>query len=84
MAEKLTNKERMKIPRQGMPEQAPEQRVEGFTEVNQGYTAELAKMEAIRCLQCPKPKCVDGCPVGIQIGDFVRLVGEGKFDEFAY
>ena len=34
----------------------------------------LAKMEAIRCLQCPKPKCVEGCPVGIRIDDFIRAI----------
>lgn len=83
MGKELTAKERMKIPRQHMVEQAPGLRAQNFTEVNLGYTAELAKMEAIRCLQCPKPKCVEGCPVGIRIDDFIRLVGEGKFDEAA-
>ncbi|MBM3321222.1 MAG: NADPH-dependent glutamate synthase [Candidatus Eisenbacteria bacterium] len=71
----------MKIPRQKMPEQEPEMRRENFFEVNLGLTAEMAKLEALRCLQCPKPRCVDGCPVGIQISDFIALVAEGKFDE---
>ncbi|MCC6638544.1 MAG: dihydropyrimidine dehydrogenase, partial [Ignavibacteriaceae bacterium] len=73
MAE-LTKKERMQIPRQPMPEQAPNSRNKNFTEVNLGFTEELAKLEAERCLQCPKPKCVEGCPVGVQIKDFIKLV----------
>jgi len=69
----LTNKERMKISRQAMPQQEGSTRVHNFTEVNLGFTEELAKMEALRCLQCPKPTCVEGCPVGIKIGDFISL-----------
>ncbi|MEK7703864.1 MAG: NADPH-dependent glutamate synthase [Myxococcota bacterium] len=83
MTEQLSKKERMKIPRQKMPEQLASTRATTFTEVNLGFTAELAKLEATRCIQCPKPKCVDGCPVGIQIKDFVALVAEGKFAEAA-
>ncbi len=75
----LTKKERMKIPRQAMPEQNPEIRRNNFKEVNLGFTEELAKMEAERCLQCPKPLCVDGCPVGVQIKDFIKLVSQGDF-----
>ena len=78
MAE-LTKKERMQIPRQPMPEQAPNSRNKNFTEVNLGFTEELAKLEAERCLQCPKPKCVEGCPVGVQIKDFIKLVAEGDY-----
>ena len=78
MAE-LTKKERMQIPRQPMPEQAPDSRNKNFTEVNLGFTEELAKLEAERCLQCPKPKCVEGCPVGVQIKDFIKLVAEGDY-----
>ena len=75
----LTNKERMKIARQEMPQQEGSARVQNFTEVNLGFTEELAKMEALRCLQCPKPTCVEGCPVGIKIGDFISLVAEGDY-----
>jgi len=75
----ITNKERMKIPRQVMPEQEPLVRNKNFREVNLGYTEELAKLEAIRCLQCPKPTCVAGCPVGVKIQDFVKLVSEGDY-----
>ena len=75
----LAPKERMKIKRQPMPEQDPAARSRNFQEVNLGFTEELARMEAQRCLQCPKPTCVDGCPVGIKISDFVRLVSEGDY-----
>ncbi len=78
MAE-LTKKERMQIPRQPMPEQDPQARNKNFTEVNLGFTEELAKLEAERCLQCPKPKCVEGCPVGVKIKDFIQLVAEGEY-----
>jgi glutamate synthase (NADPH/NADH) small chain len=79
MSEKITNKERMKIPRQVMPEQDPELRRNNFSEVNLGFTEELAKMEALRCIQCPKPTCIEGCPVGVKINEFVALVAEGDF-----
>lgn len=75
----LTNKERMKIARQQMPQQEGSTRVQNFTEVNLGFTEELAKMEALRCLQCPKPTCIEGCPVGIKIGDFISLVAHGDY-----
>ncbi|MCA0389639.1 MAG: NADPH-dependent glutamate synthase [Bacteroidetes bacterium] len=78
MAE-LTKKERMQIPRQPMPEQDPQTRNKNFTEVNLGFTEELAKLEAERCLQCPKPKCVEGCPVGVKIKDFIQLVADGEY-----
>ena len=83
MGKDLTKKERMKIPRTPMREQPPDERNHNFTEVNLGYTAELAKLEALRCLQCPKPKCVAGCPVGISIHDFIQSVADGRFDEAA-
>jgi glutamate synthase (NADPH/NADH) small chain len=77
--QKITAKERMKIARHPMIEQKPEVRNKNFKEVNLGYTAEMAKEEAIRCIQCPKPTCVQGCPVNIKIKDFVALVAEGDF-----
>lgn len=75
----LTNKERMKIARQPMPEQDAVARSRNFEEVNLGFTEELARMEALRCLQCPKPTCIDGCPVGIKITDFVGLIAKGDY-----
>jgi glutamate synthase (NADPH/NADH) small chain len=75
----LDNKERLKIPRQKMPEQEPEVRAKNFSEVPFGYTPELARLEADRCLQCKKPKCIAGCPVEIDIPAFIQLIADGDF-----
>ncbi len=72
-----------KIPRQPMPEQAPEDRARNFDEVPYGYTEETAILEASRCLKCKNPKCVTGCPVNVDIPAFIALVQEGKFIEAA-
>ncbi len=79
----VPNRERIKMPRLHMPEQAPEIRAHEFTEVNLGYSEELARQEAIRCLECAKPTCVSDCPVGVKVKDFVELIVEGKFMEAA-
>jgi glutamate synthase (NADPH/NADH) small chain len=73
----LTQKERMAIKRVFMPEQDATARSATFTEVNLGLTEELAILEAERCLQCPKPYCIDGCPVRVNIPNFVRLLRVG-------
>lgn len=73
----LTNRERMVIPRHEMPTQAPDVRSTNFDEVALGYTWELAQQEAERCLQCAKPRCVDGCPVGVQIPQFIKALRAG-------
>lgn len=72
-------KERMKIPRQKMPEREPEERNRDFSEVNLGLEAEAARREAQRCLDCPNPACVVGCPVAIDIPTFVKLIEKGEF-----
>lgn len=77
-------KERMKIPKQVMPEQPPQERIKNFFEVPYGYTPEQAMEEAKRCIQCKKPLCVGGCPVNIDIPWFIRLIAEGKFLEAAH
>lgn len=74
-------KQRMSIPRQVMPEQSPETRRHNFQEVALGYTEAMAIAESHRCIQCGKPSCVEGCPVGIDIPRFLKLVREGKFVE---
>jgi len=56
-----------------IPKQKPEIRKHNFGEVALGYTAEQAHAEADRCLQCPKPQCIQGCPVEIDIPGFVKL-----------
>ncbi len=67
------------IPRQPMPEQAPDVRKRNFKEVPIGYTPETARKEAERCLQCKNPGCVEGCPVQVDIPGFIALVKEGDF-----
>jgi glutamate synthase (NADPH/NADH) small chain len=67
----------MKIPRQEMPEQEPDARARNFSEVNLGMATEAAKTEAERCLRCKKTKCVEGCPVGVDIAGFVEAVARG-------
>ena len=62
-----------------MPERPAEERRTDFDEVNRGYTPELAIGEAERCLYCAHPTCVTGCPVGVEIVDFLRLVEQGRF-----
>ncbi len=76
-------KDRMKVPRQAMPEQAPQERAHNFTEVNLGYSEELAQREAQRCLECAKATCTDNCPVGVKVTEFVELIVAGKFLEAA-
>ena len=75
----VPNKERIKMPRQHMPEQLPQIRNKQFTEVNLGYSAELARQEALRCLECAKPTCTKDCPVGVKVKDFVQLIVDGDF-----
>lgn len=79
MADQLPPKQRMKIPRQAMPEQDPAVRACNFDEVNLGLDIVVAEKEAQRCLTCADPKCVSGCPVGVQIRDFVTLVVSGDY-----
>lgn len=63
-----------------MPEQEPNIRNKNFDEVSLGYTQELAIAEANRCLNCKNPLCVSGCPVNVQIPDFISLVAKGDFE----
>jgi glutamate synthase (NADPH/NADH) small chain len=79
MAEKAEKKE--KTPRMKMPEQEPLVRARNFQEVPLGYTSEMAMAEAGRCLQCKKPACVAGCPVGIDIPGFIKLIKDGEFTQ---
>ena len=72
-------KERMKVPRQHMIEQEPAVRATNFKEVNLGYSEELARAEARRCLECAKPTCIDSCPVAVKVPEFVELIVKGEF-----
>ncbi|NUM78935.1 NADPH-dependent glutamate synthase [candidate division KSB1 bacterium] len=62
-----------------MPEQPPQRRISNFEEVALGYDDDQAVLEASRCLQCKKPVCIAGCPVGIDIPAFVDRVAQGDF-----
>lgn len=66
-----------KNPRVPMPEQDPKVRARNFLEVPTGYTMKMAQEEASRCLQCKKPGCVSGCPVGVDIPGFIDLIVQG-------
>ena len=64
-----------------MHKQDPKVRAHNFNEVALGYTEEQALTEAARCISCPKPGCVQNCPVELEIPAFIKLVKEKKFDE---
>ena len=64
-----------------MPEQDPNVRNKNFEEVALGYTEEMAKEEATRCLNCKHKPCVSGCPVNVKIPEFIAKVAEGDFAE---
>ncbi len=68
-----------KVPRAKMPEQDPDVRRRNFKEVPTGLTPEMALEEAGRCLRCKNPKCVDGCPVSIDIPGFVSRIADNDF-----
>ena len=73
-------KERTQIARVSMPELDPVYRATTRTEeVNIGLTKEMAMREAKRCLDCAKPSCVEGCPVGINIPSFIKNIERGQF-----
>ncbi len=62
-----------------MQEQKPEERIKNFFEVPLGYTEEEAINEAKRCLQCKEPKCIQGCPVNINIKEFIYKISKKDF-----
>ncbi|MCF7838698.1 MAG: NADPH-dependent glutamate synthase [Candidatus Marinimicrobia bacterium] len=81
--EPLGPRDRLKIPAQDMPAQAPDARARNMQEVALGYSVEQARLEAMRCLQCRKAPCVAGCPVAIDIPRFVGQVAAGDFQAAA-
>lgn len=72
-------KERTAIPRVKMPELDAAYRITCNEEVNQGLNAEQAVTEARRCMDCPDPQCVTGCPVNINIPGFIKNIERGDF-----
>ena len=79
----LSAKERTAIPRVEMPQLPGAYRVTNNEEVNQGLTREQAVLEATRCMDCPDPQCVTGCPVNINIPGFIKNVERGNITEAA-
>lgn len=79
----LKNKDRMGITRVRMNELDAGYRSRNKEEVNQGLTAEQARTEAQRCLDCPNPTCMTGCPVSISIPTFIKNIERGEFLEAA-
>lgn len=77
----LSVQKRMAMDRQPMPEQEPRVRIHNFKEVNLGYTLELARAEARRCLDCGQPGCVAGCPVAIDIPTFIKYIEAGELEK---
>ncbi len=77
LRESMSAKERTSIPRVAMPELDAAYRVTCSREVNRGLSREMAVLEATRCLDCPDPQCVTGCPVSIDIPGFVKNIERG-------
>jgi len=72
---------KVNLNREPMPKQEPAVRGKNFNEVALGYSAEQAKAEASRCLQCPKRPCTSGCPVGVDIPEFVKAILDDNMPE---
>ncbi|MDR1454880.1 MAG: NADPH-dependent glutamate synthase [Tannerella sp.] len=79
----MKNRERIAIPRVKMPELDALRRSRSYEEVNLGLTAEQAQTEASRCLDCPDPSCMAGCPVEINIPEFIKNIERGDLPEAA-
>lgn len=77
----LTARERTSIPRAVMPELPADERIHSNEEVNRGLTAQQAFTESQRCLDCPDPQCMTGCPVSIDIPGFIKNVERGEINE---
>ena len=71
----------MAIERQRVQEQDKIERRSNFKPVESNLTAEQAKLEASRCLHCKNPKCVQGCPVNIQIPEFIKAIKEDNLEK---
>ncbi len=83
LRDEMSAKERTALPRVKMPELDPQYRITCNEEVNQGLSEEQAVTEASRCLDCPDPQCITGCPVGINIPGFIKNIQRRNFNEAA-
>ena len=79
----LKNKDRIALKRVEMPELDPEYRSTNSEEVNLGLSLDMAMEEAKRCLDCPNPTCISGCPVEINIPAFIKHIEKGEVLEAA-
>ncbi len=79
LRKELKTKERTKKQRIKMPEEDPDVRNKNSTEVNKGLAENVAVIEAQRCIDCPDPTCITGCPVGINIPKFIKKIEEKDF-----
>ena len=75
----LPNKERIKLPRQRVPEQEPQVRAHNFLEVNLGFPPQQARLESLRCIECPKPGCIEKCPVSVNVRAVIDLILAGDY-----
>ena len=77
----MSVKSKINLNREDMPKQPAEERRYNFQEVALGYGPDQANAEAERCLQCKEPKCVEGCPVGVKIPEFILALRSGEMSE---
>jgi glutamate synthase (NADPH/NADH) small chain len=75
----LPNKERVKLPRQRVPEQQACVRAHNFKEVNLGFPPQQAREESLRCIECPKPGCIEKCPVSVNVKGVIDLILAGDY-----
>lgn len=79
----LKTKDRTKLVRTEMPAEDPAERSVSYIEVNKGFTQAQAIEEAKRCIDCPDPTCITGCPVEINIPKFIKNIERGDFMQAA-
>ncbi|MDH4269359.1 MAG: NADPH-dependent glutamate synthase [Dehalococcoidia bacterium] len=77
----MAEKSKLNLNRVPIPKQAPEVRKRNFNEVALGYADEKALEEASRCIACKKPGCKEGCPVNVDIPEFIKAIEEGNMPE---
>ena len=77
----MAEKKKLNLNRVPIPKQEPGIRRKNFNEVALGYTEEQAIEEASRCIQCKKPGCKEGCPVNVDIPEFIKAIQDGDMPE---
>jgi len=77
----MAEKSKLNLNRVPIPKQAPDERKRNFDEVALGYADEQALEEVSRCIMCKKPGCKDGCPVNVDIPEFIKAIGAGDMPE---